>query len=160
MLSSKKWRTIISWEHKKTSTSRSTRERKGRLNHRPTTNYSRPHYYYYNSPSREKRKLRHAPQKEGGWKILGDLLPVWPRLVRPTNLMSRMNGKKTQNTKHTHTGNSTDFLDYFLEIAVTLHWYMVHSIDVFARIRSFVWAVAEPNRRGGGSESKISGLVL
>ena len=43
--------------------------------------------------------LRHAPQKEGGWKILCDLPPVWPRLVRP--LMSRMNGKKTHT--HTHT---------------------------------------------------------
>ena len=46
-----------------------------------------------------REKLRHAPQKEGGRKILCDLPPVWPRLVRPTNLMSRMNGKKTQ----THT---------------------------------------------------------
>ena len=46
-----------------------------------------------------REKLRHAPQKEGGWKILCDLPPVWPRLVRPTNLMTRMNGKKT----HTHT---------------------------------------------------------
>ena len=45
-----------------------------------------------------REKLRHAPQKEGGWKILCDLPPVWPRLVRPTNLMSRMNRKK-----HTHT---------------------------------------------------------
>ena len=44
---------------------------------------------------------RHAPQKEGGLKILCDLPPVWPRLVRPTNLMSRMDGKKT----HTHTHN-------------------------------------------------------
>ena len=46
-----------------------------------------------------REKLRHAPQKEGGWEILCDLPPMWPRPVRPTNLMSRMNGKKT----HTHT---------------------------------------------------------
>ena len=45
-----------------------------------------------------RQKSRHAPQKEGGLKILCDLPPVWPRLVRPTNLMSRMDGKKT----HTH----------------------------------------------------------
>ena len=52
-----------------------------------------------------REKLRHAPQKEGGWKILCDLPPVWPRLVRPTNLMSKMNGKKTHT--HTHTLNCT-----------------------------------------------------
>ena len=46
-----------------------------------------------------REKLRHAPQKEGGWEILSDLPPVSPRLLRPMNLMSRMNGKKT----HTHT---------------------------------------------------------
>ena len=46
-----------------------------------------------------RQKSRHAPQKEGGLKILCDLPPVWPRLVRPTNLMSRMDGKKT----NTHT---------------------------------------------------------
>ena len=45
-----------------------------------------------------RQKSRHAPQKEGGLKILCDLPPVWPRLVRLTNLMSRMDGKKT----HTH----------------------------------------------------------
>ena len=42
-----------------------------------------------------RQKSRHAPQKEGGLKILCDLPPVRPRLVRPTNLMSRMDGKKT-----------------------------------------------------------------
>ena len=46
-----------------------------------------------------RENLRHAPQKEGGWEILCDLPPVWPRrLVRPMNLMSRMNGKKTHTT--------------------------------------------------------------
>ena len=50
-----------------------------------------------------RQKSRHAPQKEGGLKILCDLPPVWPRLVRPTNLMSRMDGKKT----HTHTHRPT-----------------------------------------------------
>ena len=43
-----------------------------------------------------RQKSRHAPQKEGGLKTLCDLPPVWTRLVRPTNLMSRMDGKKTQ----------------------------------------------------------------
>ena len=47
-----------------------------------------------------REKLRHAPQKGGGWEILCDLPSVWPRLVRPTNLMPRINGKKSQ---HTHT---------------------------------------------------------
>ena len=45
-----------------------------------------------------RQKSRHAPQKEGGLKILCDLPPVWPRLVPPTNLMSRMDGKKTHKT--------------------------------------------------------------
>ena len=53
-----------------------------------------------------REKWRHAPQKEGRWEILCDLPPVWPRLVRPTNLMSRMNGKKTHTHTHTHTQNS------------------------------------------------------
>ena len=44
-----------------------------------------------------RQKSMHAPQKEGGFKILCDLPPVWPQLVRP--LVSRMDGKKT----HTHT---------------------------------------------------------
>ena len=51
-----------------------------------------------------RQKSRHAPQKEGGLKILCDLPPVWPRLVRPTNLMSRMDGKKT----HTHRRKKKD----------------------------------------------------
>ena len=45
-----------------------------------------------------REKLRQAPQKEGGWKILRYLLPVW---VRP--LKSRTNGKKTHTHTHTHT---------------------------------------------------------
>ena len=49
-----------------------------------------------------RQKSRHAPQKEGGLKILCDLPPVWPRLVRPTNLMSRMDGKKTHKKTHGH----------------------------------------------------------
>ena len=46
-----------------------------------------------------REKLRHAPQKEGGWEILRNLPPVWPRLVHPTNLTSRIKEKKT----YTHT---------------------------------------------------------
>ena len=45
-----------------------------------------------------REKLRQSPHKEGG-EILCDLPPVRPRLVRPTSLTSRINGKKT----HTHT---------------------------------------------------------
>ena len=52
-----------------------------------------------------RQKSRHAPQKEGGLKILCDLPPVWPRLVRP--LMSRMDGKKTHKT-HVLTLASTE----------------------------------------------------
>ena len=50
-----------------------------------------------------REKLREAPQKEDGWKILCYLLLVWPRPVRP--LKSRMNGKKT----HTHTHMKQQF---------------------------------------------------
>ena len=71
------WRTITSLVHKV--------RLHGRLGKGMAESFSR-------------EKLRHAPQKEGGWEILCDLAPVWPRLVRPTNLMSRMSGKKTQNT--------------------------------------------------------------
>ena len=49
-----------------------------------------------------REKLRHAPQKKGGREIL--FPPVWPRLVRPTNLISIMNGKKT----HTHRDEQAD----------------------------------------------------
>ena len=42
-----------------------------------------------------REKVKHAPQKEGEGEILCDLPPVWPRLVHPTHLVSRMNGKKT-----------------------------------------------------------------
>ena len=61
-----------------------------------------------------RQKSRHAPQKEGGLKILCDLPPVWPRLVRPTNLMSRTDGKKT----HTHTQMSSSMLPIFF-------WYLL-----------------------------------
>ena len=54
-----------------------------------------------------RQKSRHAPQKEGGLKILCDLPPVWPRLVRPTNLMSRMDGKKTHTHTHPPANNTT-----------------------------------------------------
>ena len=64
-----------------------------------------------------RQKSRHAPQKEGGLKILCDLPPVWPRLVRPTNLMSRMDGKKT----HTH---------YTLGRYAVKLYYTLHSVDM------------------------------
>ena len=42
--------------------------------------------------------------------------PVWPRLVRPTNLMSRMNGKETHT--HTHTAICTQQLQYTVQLTV------------------------------------------
>ena len=72
-----------------------------------------------------REKLRHAPQKKGGWEILCDLPPVWPRLVRPTNLMSRMNGKKT----HTHTRCVYDLL------YSTMSSFFLYSSTVVALIR-------------------------
>ena len=53
-----------------------------------------------------RQKSRHAPQKEGGLKILCDLPPVWPRLVRP--LMSRMDGKKTHTHIRWHNSSAID----------------------------------------------------
>ena len=70
-----------------------------------------------------REKLRHAPQKEGGWEIPCDLPPVWPRLVRPTNLMSRMNGKKT----HTHTHTQHNVLSLQLK---KLRWHNKSVIDL------------------------------
>ena len=61
-----------------------------------------------------RQKSRHAPQKEGGLKILCDLPPVWPRQVRPTNLMSRMDGKKT------HTPTQTNVLIFLYSRGSTL----------------------------------------
>ena len=66
-----------------------------------------------------REKLRHAPQKEGGWGILCDLPPVWPRLVRPTNLMSRMNRKK----KNTHTHRIFKTAKHFGSEWCTGTWY-------------------------------------
>ena len=51
-------------------------------------------------------KSRHAPQKEYGREILCDLPPVRPRLVRPTILMSRINGKKKNNEQYIRTGTA------------------------------------------------------
>ena len=67
-----------------------------------------------------RQKSRHAPQKEGGLKILCDLPPVRPRLVRPTNLMSRMDGKKT----HTHTHGT-----FFGEISLLLIVYLSRQLS-------------------------------
>ena len=94
--------------------------------------------------SLSRQKSRHAPQKEGGLKILCDLPPVWPRLVRPTNLMSRMDGKKT----HTH----------FLSRAWRFIWFIVYSTVVALSVFLFpclldaatyvcrLWAVSTFNR--------------
>ena len=65
-----------------------------------------------------RQKSRHAPQKEGGLKILCDLPPVWPRLVRPTNLMSRMDGKKT----HTHSLRPRKFVSLPWRVRKTRYW--------------------------------------
>ena len=62
-----------------------------------------------------RQKSRHAPQKEGGLKILCDLPPVWPRLVRPTNLMSRMDGKKTQHTVYFQVNNGVLYALAYVE---------------------------------------------
>ena len=56
-----------------------------------------------------REKLRRATQKVDD-KILCDFTPVSPRLVRPTNVMSRMNGKKTYT--YTHTVQSVVILYY------------------------------------------------
>ena len=67
-----------------------------------------------------RQKSRHAPQKEGGLKILCDLPPVWPRLVRPTNLMSRMDGKKTHT--RTHITAQSDPVILSIVILCHSHW--------------------------------------
>ena len=71
-------------------------------------------------------------------------LPVWPRLVRPTNLMSRMNGNKT----HTHNVMKIVCLPYLPTVAVAvvsyciiycfLFQYLV-PICCFAEARLFTW---------------------
>ena len=71
-----------------------------------------------------RQKSRHAPQKEGGLKILCDLPPVWPRLVRPTNLMSRMDGKKT----HTHTHSGFVFTTFVMYITTTMCHGVLHCL--------------------------------
>ena len=71
-----------------------------------------------------REKLRHAPQKEGGWEILCDP-PVWPRLVRPTNLISRMNGKKTH-TPHSYSATLSALLPHILD-----RWYSISGTFTF-----------------------------
>ena len=87
-----------------------------------------------------REKLRQAPQKEGGWKILCYLLPVWPRLVRP--LKSRMNGKKTQNTRN---GRNPPLLYCTLKpIAMIL----IFSVLLVANPKKLLYTVANPAARG------------
>ena len=50
-----------------------------------------------------REKLRHAPQKEGGWKILCDLPPVWPRGYVQRTWCPEWLGRKHTHT-HTHIG--------------------------------------------------------
>ena len=72
--------------HTQNSTSRSTRERNGWI--------------------LLARKIK-ARTAEGRWmKTPVWSSPVWPRLVRPTNLVSRMNGKKTPRTHSITVGFS------------------------------------------------------
>ena len=82
-----------------------------------------------------REKLRHAPQKEG-WEILCELPPVWPRLVRPTNLMSRMNGKKTHTHTHTHTVDTEYSHSWFYYVSTTHYCYycsIYYTVAYFSR---------------------------
>ena len=85
--------------------------------------------------SSSRQKSRHAPQKEGGLKILCDLPPVWPRLVRPTNLMSRMDGKKTHTHKHT-TGWTAAVVILFVLIRGLMLTIQAFSVSSFATTES------------------------
>ena len=79
-----------------------------------------------------REKWRHAPQKEGGWEILCGLAPVWPRLVRPTNLMSRMNGKKT----HTQIMYTSAPYSSICPLMVYLFIDYLGGIDLFVHVRN------------------------
>ena len=45
-----------------------------------------------------REKISHAPQKEGGWKILCDLSPVWPRAGTSIDVQNEW-----EESTHTHT---------------------------------------------------------
>ena len=104
-----------------------------------------------------REKLRHAPQKEGGWEILCDLPPVWPRLVRP--LKSRMNGKKTQ-TEKTHTQALTRVWLYVTIIdinTIILQYYSFISFGfLLATICVWVWMVCSLHSVTTGSRDRAN----
>ena len=83
-----------------------------------------------------RQKSRHAPQKAGGLKILCDLPPVSPRLVRPTNLMSRMDGKKT----HTHTYINTYIHTYMHTYSSLTKLWQTPNTIFFLSLRNLISA--------------------
>ena len=112
-----------------------------------------------------RQKSRHAPQKEGGLKILCDLPPVWPRLVRPTNLMSRMDGKKTHTHTHTHNtyprkpGAGQSF--YIRLLAFATFSYVLYSCSTSTCI---IWCMGylnrwQPLQYSSYHDNYITGLV-
>ena len=85
-----------------------------------------------------REKLKHAPQKEGGSAILCDLPPGWPaaaRLVRPTNLMSRINVKKAHIPRGKRgTVKTPVFLDSFIKIFRIIRIFVISNNPLFFSI--------------------------